>query len=184
MSSRLENNQVAARYAKALFESVSETKELKSVFADLQIVRQLFEQLPELMRFFENPGVPFQEKDQLLQSQFQKQVNTWVYRMLILLLENKRMVIFPQLVEQFISLHNQQENTVSAEVITAVELDEPLKKKMTTKLEKVLGFRTITLQNRVDPGLLGGVVVKIQDQIIDGSYIGRLEALRKQIAAV
>lgn len=181
MSKRLENNKVASRYAKALFESTIESGESNQVATDLAAVGHLFEQVPMLLSFLENPGVSQAEKLQLAQGQIGQSVGPWVNRLLKLLIENNRAAILPQLSEQFVKLINQRENTAQAEVVSATELEEELRSRIRKTLEETFGFSRVDLQNRVDPGLLGGVIVKIQDQIIDGSYVGRLEELRKQI---
>lgn len=180
MSSRLENNKVAARYAKALFDSVIESGDVESVSKDLEAVDQLIQQLPKLLSFMENPGIPLADKLQLIEKQFTT-VNPWVSRTLKLLVENGRFSVFPQLMQWFTEYLHQRENITRAEVVTAVELEAELKKRIQKTLESTLGFNRVELQNRVEPGILGGVIIKVQDRVIDGSYVGRLEEMRKQL---
>jgi F-type H+-transporting ATPase subunit delta len=184
MSERLVNNKVAARYARALFDSVADTKDAEAVRQDLDTLSQVFEQVPQLVVFLENPGIPVQDKLDLVEKQLSKGVNPWVARLMRIMVENGRMQVFPQLVVNFTELWNQRENTARAEVVTAVELEAELKARIQRTLESTLGFNRVDVQNRVDPGILGGMIVKIQDRIIDGSYIGRLEDLRKQLVKV
>jgi F-type H+-transporting ATPase subunit delta len=181
MSSRLENNKVAARYAKALFESVVESGDLEAVSKDLEAVNEIIQQLPSLLSFMENPGVPEADKLQLIEKQFAQSVNPWVSRTLKLLVENGRFGVFPQLMQWFTEYLHQRENTTRAEVVTAVELEAELKKRIQKTLESTLGFNRVEIQNKVDPGILGGVIIKVQDRVIDGSYVGRLEEMRKQL---
>ncbi len=181
MSSRLENTKVAARYAKALFESVQQTGEVDRVHEDLRTVSDLLLQVPELAAFLENPGVPQADKQQFIDEQFGPKVTVWVHRLLKLLVDNHRAGVILALVNQFGEFRNQAENSTSAEVITAVELEEELRNRIQKTLESTMGFSRVDLLNRVDPGLLGGAIIKIQDRVIDGSYVGRLEALRKQV---
>jgi F-type H+-transporting ATPase subunit delta len=184
MSDRLGNNKVASRYAKALFESTLPLGQIDAVARDLSEMDQVFTSVPALTGFLENPGIPMAEKIALLEQQFGESANPWVMRLLKLLIENNRIVVFPQLVQQFHVLINQRENTAQAEVVSAVELEEELRTRIRKILESTFGFNRVDIQNRVDPGLLGGVIVKIQDQVIDGSYVGRLEELRKQISTL
>lgn len=183
MSNRLENNKVAARYAKALFESTLQSNELETVAKALESAKQVFLQLPNLISYLENPGVTQLEKQELLALQFSAtNTNPWVYRMLNLLIENNRISAFPQLVTFYSDFINQQSNTAQAEVVTAVELEEELNNRIRQAIEIAFGFSRVELLSRVDPGLLGGVIVKIQDKVIDGSYLSRLEALGKQFS--
>jgi F-type H+-transporting ATPase subunit delta len=184
MSNRLENNKVAARYAKALFESTTASGEAEQVSKDLTSVNDLFNQLPNLYTFLENPAIALDEKQKFLDQQFGKNVSPWVLRLLKLLVENQRVAIFAQLVEQFNALALHSENAAQAEVVSATELEEELKTRIRKTLESTFGFSRVDLQNRVDPGLLGGVIIKLQDRVIDGSYVGRLEEMRKQFSKI
>lgn len=184
MSKRLDNNKVASRYAKALFESTLENGETDKVSKDLEVVNALMGTESSLLHFLEHPAISMEEKQQFLDQQFGKSVGAWVLRLLKLLVENKRVVIFPQLVEQFNALTLQRENAAHAEVVTATELEEELRNRIRKTLETTFGFSRVDLQNRVDPGLLGGMIIKLQDRVIDGSYIGRLEEMRKQFSKI
>jgi F-type H+-transporting ATPase subunit delta len=184
MSNRLENNKVASRYAKALFESTAASGESEVVSKDLTSVNDLFNQVSGLMTFLENPAVALEEKQQFLDQQFSQNVSPWVLRLLKLLVENQRVAIFSQLVEQFNAMALHSENAAQAEVVSATELEEELKTRIRKTLESTFGFSRVDLQNRVDPGLLGGVIIKLQDRVIDGSYVGRLEEMRKQFSKI
>lgn len=180
MGDRLDNNKVASRYARALFEGSVDAGEAASVAQDLETVNRIFTDVPQLGNFMANPGIPVAEKLALVDEQF-KAVNPWVLRLLRLLVENNRMPIFPHLVTWFTEYMNQRENVARAEVVSAVELEEELRRRIQKTLESTLGFSRVDIQNRVDPGILGGVIIKVQDKIFDGSYVGRLEELRKQL---
>ncbi len=184
MSNRLGNTKVASRYAKALFDSVADTGELDTVAKDLTHINELLSQIKDLNAFIENPAIPQDAKIQFVDEQLAKSVNPWVGRLLRMLTENKRLPVFPQLVEHFTELLNRRENVTRAEVVTAVELEEELRARIAKSLEAALGYSRVEVQNRVDPGILGGAIIKVQDRVIDGSYIGRLEELRKKIAQV
>jgi len=181
MSNRMYNNKVAARYAKALFESTVESGDADAVARDLEAVNTLMNQVRGLAEFMENPGIPAEDKLAFIDQQFGKNANPWVARLLRLLVENKRMAVFPHLVVHFNDRLFQRENMTRAEVVTAVELEEELRERIRKTLQASLGYSRVEIQNRVDPGILGGVIIKVQDRVIDGSYIGRLEELRKQL---
>jgi F-type H+-transporting ATPase subunit delta len=181
MANRLENGKIAARYARALFESTVASGDVDKVAEDLNAIADVLSRVPEFTGFIENPVVPIAEKARLMKERFTASSSPWVVRLLQLLVENKRMLVFPQLVAHFNQLLNQRDNVSQAEVITAVELETELRARIQKTLETAFGFRRVELQHRVDPGLLGGMIVKLQDKVIDGSYMGRLEALRKHV---
>lgn len=184
-SNRLGNGKVAARYARALFDSLMESgADIARVRDDLRMLADVLADVPEFSAFLENPGLPLAEKTHFVEERLASAVDARVARLLRLLMDNNRLAILPQLAEQFTMYVDQRENVAQAEVITAAELDDDLRVRMQNTLQSLFGFHRVDLQHRVDPGLLGGAIVKIQDRVIDGSYIGRLEELRKRVASI
>ena len=91
---------------------------------------------------------------------------------------------FSLLVKDFLLACNKRNNTGEADVVTAVELDDELIERIRHTLQSRFDFNRVEITHHVDPGLLGGMIVRLNDQVIDGSYVGRLEQLRKQVAKV
>lgn len=183
MAARLEEMKIAARYARAIFESAVDAGDAveKDVTQSIQTLGQLFEEVTDLDPFFKNPAIPHTEKLDFIQKQFNQNVPELVYNLLLIMLENDRLAVFPALAKRVAELSNERHQIAVAEVITAVELPKSLEKKFETVLKKRYGLSEVTLQKRVDPGILGGAIIKIQDKVIDGSFVGKLETLRKQI---
>jgi len=92
------------------------------------------------------------------------------------LAENRRLVLLPQIAEQFEALRAEVENVVDVEVIAAQEIAAPQQKKLAAALKKRLG-RDVRMHTRIDETLLGGAIVRAGDLVIDGSLKGRLERL-------
>ncbi len=182
MTSRLEETKIATRYARALFEGAKEHNLLEPIHEDLNAVMEIFRSVPALSSFLENPGIPGQEKRTFLQEQFEGKVSSWVYNLLCLMLENDRILFFHGVLERYEALLDELNQVAMAEVVTASELPPKLESKLCKALEKRFGLNEVHLEKRVDPGILGGALIKIQDQVIDGSFVGKLEALRKQVS--
>lgn len=182
-SDRLGNGKVAGRYAKALFESIvsSSPDELNQVAANLQSIAEALTQVPEFYAFLENPGIPAFEKSSFVEERLAATAHLRVAKLLRLLQENNRLSLLLLIAERFATYVDERDNVAQAEVITAAELDDDLQNRLRHTLESLLGFNRVELQHRVDPGLLGGAIIKIQDRVIDGSYVGRLEELKKQL---
>lgn len=181
MASRLEESKIAARYAKALFDGALETKVLDKVYKDLCALRDLFHAVPGITGFLTNPAIPQTERTSFIQEQFEKKVQPLVYNLIKLMEENDRITALPSTIDRFEEILNERNRVATAEVVTAVELSEKLESKLCKTLESMFGLSEVNLHKRVDPGILGGAIVKIQDKVIDGSYVGKLEALRKQV---
>lgn len=182
-SDRLGNGKVASRYAKALFETVLalSPNELNQVAENLKSLADTLAQVPAFYDFLENPGVPAAEKTAFVEERLASGAHARVAVLLRLLQENDRLSLLPFVAERFAVCVDEHENVAQAEVVTAAELDNDVQNRMRHTLESLFGFSRVELQHRVDPGLLGGAIIKIQDRVIDGSYVGRLEDLKKQL---
>lgn len=183
MAEKMEDNKIALRYARALFETAVEKDDVDAVRDSLNEVGDVYQSVPDMTRFLQNPGIPVEDKQSFLQKQFGgKKTQPLVGTLLNLLLENGRVSVLPYLVRQYNDLADTHENVAKAEVVTAAPLDAKLEKKLQKALETNYGYSRVELETNVDPKLLGGVIVRLKDQVLDGSFIGRLEALRKQVS--
>ena len=97
------------------------------------------------------------------------------------LVENRRLNVLPEIAKQFEALKAEAEKTVDAEVISAFEVSQAQQKQIAEKLKQRLG-REVTLTCRVDESLLGGVIIKAGDLVIDGSAIGQIHKLSVELA--
>lgn len=93
-----------------------------------------------------------------------------------LLAENKRLALIPEIAVQFEQLKANQESNVEINVTTAYELDEQQQQKLTQALSAKLG-RDVALSSTIDKSILGGVVIRTQDLVIDGSVRARIAKL-------
>lgn len=182
MSTKLEEQKIANRYTKALFDAAIEGKALDNVENDLNDLNQLVTESPELLAFLNNPAIPHSEKDEFVEKQLVKNLHEVTGNLVKILSGNARMGIIPFVSEQFSRLKRERENVSLAEVVTAVKIDKKLQDKVVKQLKAMFGFEDVTIENKVDPGILGGVIIKIGDKVIDGSYVGRLEKLRQEVS--
>ncbi len=181
MGTRLEERKIATRYARALFDGAVEAGALEQVHSDLNEVKDLFVDVPALQDYLTNPAIPVHEKLGFIEEQFAGKISDWVTNLLKLMTEANRVEAFGALTEQFQALVNQRDNVATAEVVTAIALDKTLEKKLQKTLETRYGYSRVEIEKRIDPEILGGVIVRIQDQVIDGSFAGRLNELHKQV---
>ncbi|MBX2859853.1 MAG: F0F1 ATP synthase subunit delta [Vampirovibrio sp.] len=181
MSGRLEQQKVATRYAKALFEQAQADSKVDAVAEDLQALLLITQNVPEFMTFMANPVIRLSDKAAFIDEQVNGKVDGLVLNLLRLMLENNRVEALPALVERYQTLQNEQNNIVDATVITAVPLDSKLTSEMQHNLQVRYSVHQVNINNTVDPSILGGAVIRIFDQVIDGSYAGKLDALKKQV---
>lgn len=178
---QLESRKIASRYAKALLEAGQEQDDLESITDSLTRLQRIYLEVPELNRFFANPVIPVAEKQSLIQKQFKKGLMPLVGNLLELLIENDRLGLLPEIIEVYIQLIQAREGIAHADVTVPLSISEKQENRLRTMLEKCFGYQQVELNTKVDPSIIAGVIVKIGDKIIDGSYHGKLEMLRRQV---
>ncbi len=179
MSSRADMR-VGRRYAAALFHIARERNAAEAVRADLRELVSLWVRMPLLRKNLESPLMPTARKRELVDRVFAPNLNELTVRFLHLLIEKRREEILPDVQRTYERLADQYEGVVRAQATVAAELDDVQRAALTEALERRTGKR-VDLAVRVDPSIIAGVVVQLEDTVIDGSVRGALERLREQM---
>jgi F-type H+-transporting ATPase subunit delta len=169
---------VARRYAQAAFEVARERGQVDRWLAELERLVELLDRT-EAGAFLAAPQVPFEAKQEFVErtlADFLPEVRNFV----LLLTRRRRIRLLPRIYEEFGQLANEYRGIVVAEVTSAVPLDDADKAVIIRQLSELTGRRAI-LRTQVDPSILGGLIVRIGDKLIDGSLRTRLERLRETL---
>jgi F-type H+-transporting ATPase subunit delta len=167
------------RYAKAVFEIAVESNKLKEWQSNLAKIAKLVED-DEFIGLAENPKVPFDMKTKLVQEKLGK-TEPMVLNLVYLLISKGKLKTANLISEEYDRLLNEHYGIKSAEVTTAIPLDNVEKEKLSQNLETLIG-KKVSMQVQVDPDILGGFIARIDDSLIDGSIRSRLEMLKKRLA--
>ena len=172
---------VARRYARALYEEAQQGGTLEAVDADMQAVRESLDASRELEGLFKSPVVSREKKEAIVERLFAGKVSALVVRFMRLLIEKQREELLPTVIRAYTDLRDERQGVVEARVKTAMPLGEAEAAALRAALEARTG-KQVRLRAEVDPALLGGVVVRIGDQVIDGSARHQLDQLRERLA--
>ena len=176
------NIQLARKYGTAIFEIANEDNKLEEYGHELADVSQALFAQAELKDFLTNPQIQPEDKKQVLLRLLKDQVSPMMMNFLLLLVDKRRIVLLEAINDCYQELSNKAQGIIVADVTTAYELKAELRSRLRSKLESVTG-KKIQLRTHQDQSIIGGVVVKIGDTRIDGSVIGRLQALKAELMA-
>lgn len=168
------------RYAEAAFQIALRDDTLKTWRRELDRAAATLAS-GGLVQVLANPAIPLDERIEAAQKIFAK-LSDPVRNLLVLLLRRRRIEQLPRVAIEFARLDDQRKGLTHATATSATPLKAAELKAIAARLEEIVGGR-VELQTDVDPGILGGVVVRIGDQLMDGSVLGRLERLRNQLAS-
>jgi F-type H+-transporting ATPase subunit delta len=166
------------RYAQAVFEIALESNKLKEWQSELKKIAQLMQDT-EFTALVENPKLPFELKAKLVHERLGK-INPMALNLVYLLIAKGKLKIAGQLADEYERLLNDHRGIKSAEVTTAIALDDTEREKLSHYLEAILGKKVI-INSQVDPDILGGFIARIDDSLIDGSIRNKLEILKKSL---
>ena len=172
--------EIAQVYARSLFEVAEEAGKLDDVREQLGQIADALAEDRELQVFFFSPYFSTQEKIEGLEKAVSG-AEAIVLNFFKLLIEKHRMPAVFRIRRVYDSLWEDYNKLLPVQITSAVELDENIVKHIGDQISEQTG-RKVELSSTVEPGILGGIVVRVGNQVLDASIRRRLELLRKQIA--
>ena len=177
---------LAGRYAGALYDLAVEAKATDAVLSDLISLRDMIADNDDLKSLVSSPVYTRSEQSKAIMAVMDKAgANKLTNKFLGAVADNGRLFALPQIIQAFAEEVARRNGQVSAEVISAVSLDEKRRKAVEATVAKLAGSKNISLEMKVDPSLLGGLVVRIGSRLFDTSVktkLNRLEAAMKGVA--
>ncbi len=173
-------DELAQVYARALFEVAREQGKLDELREQLAQFAEAVESDRQLAVFFFSPYFSTAEKEQGLERILQGADESFV-NFLKLLIEKHRMPVLFRIRGAYQSLWDEENKVLPVEITSAIELDPATTESLGNTIGERAG-RKVTLAARVDPDIIGGIVVRVGNSILDASIRNRLEQLRRQVA--
>ncbi len=171
---------VSERYALSLYEVAKEAGKITQILDELRAVCKVFSENPDLMKVMQTPSIQLHEKKGLLQNVFEGRIDPFLLNFLMLITEKRRIGLLHEMATAYKQQHYFEEGVCEVQALTATPLDKKLFLKLKEKMSAVTG-KKVVLETRVDPSILGGIVVKVDNKQIDTSVRTRLQELAQQL---
>jgi len=172
---------IARPYAKAAFEHARENSSLTQWSEQLAVVAAVTGD-ESMEAVLGNPGMTAAQQAQTLNDVCGEAIGPQVNNFIVILASNKRLSLLPEICMLFEQHKANQEKSVDVEVISAFEVADETKNKLAEALGKKLE-REVRVSSSIDEDLLGGVLIRAGDLVIDGSVRGRLNKLSEAISS-
>ena len=170
----------ARPYAQAAFEEAQKLSDLKGWSEVLQSLAEAVTN-PEIQTVIGSPQVSKDQKGSLLAEVLGGKLTSQQKNLILVLAENQRLAVAPELAAIFQALKTEAEKSVDVEVVSAFELTSAQQDKIVTSLKKRMG-REVKLTSKINKELLGGLVIRAGDRVIDGSARTRLGEMATALA--
>ena len=177
MKGALFSAQVAEPYAQALM-SLAQSNGLTERFGeDVRSLLALIENSQELREFLTNPTVSDSDKKAVLQQVARGETHPYLTNFLMLLVDKRRILFLETICQEYLALLRKLNNIVLAEVISATALNDQQQQAVAAKVKSIAGAQSVELKTKVDPDLIGGVIIKVGSQVLDASLRGQLRRI-------
>jgi F-type H+-transporting ATPase subunit delta len=171
----------ARRYARALLDVALEKGDT-GLRQDLDDLGRLYVEHAELRTLLLHPTVPPEKKTAVIVALLRGRSSDLLQRLITLLGERDRIELLPLIAKSYVRQWNARKGIVEAEAVSARELDDTEARAISAAAGRAAGGKQIELRRRVDPALMGGLLLRMEGRIYDGSVRARLRALREQLA--
>ncbi len=170
--------QIATTYAQALYDLAKDEQLTEEILEQLQVLRAGFAAEPDFVRLLSAPNLSKEARCQIVDDAFRGKVHTYVLSFLKLLTEKGYARHFADCCQAYEELYNTDHGILIVQAVTAAELTEDQRRRLTDKLQAITG-KTVKLHTRIDPAVLGGIRLDYDGKRVDGTVQNRLESIRK-----
>ncbi len=171
---------IARNYAEALVELARRAKDLRGWGSLLQGITNAMEREPKLRAFLETPRVDAATKNAVLRKALTDRAPSKFVRFVESVVMHRRQMLLPAIAQEYMDLVDHAENRMHANVTVARDADDQTTKVIAERLTKVFN-KTVVPHITVDPRIIGGVVVRVGDTVMDGSVRRKLGVLRRRM---
>lgn len=173
-------NVIAMTYGKALFDAAMELDQVCEIESEIKDLDEIFKKEESFMRLLGNPAVTVKEKKTMVKQVFDGRVREEVLSFLYILIDHGRMNQYHSVVKNYLKRKDSWRGEAYGKIYSAEPLTEAELAAFEGETGKLLG-KKVTLKNRIDPSILGGVRVQVAGKMIDATVKSALEGLRDSL---
>lgn len=174
---------VSKTYSNALFEVATESNLLDRIVDEFEFVVESFNEYPSFYDIISSPKVSRDEKRRMIGDTFESKISSELLNFIKLLIDKKRESFIKDIFKEFKIISNEYNEIVVAKVESVILLEKAEIDKLEAELNELTG-KKVTINNVINPEIMGGLIVKVGDKIIDGSIKRKLENLKHDLAQI
>ena len=175
----MRSREIARRYAEALYEVAAEGDFVDQIEDELNTTLLEVGDVPQFAQYLSHPLVTRRDKLALIQETFAGRSDV-LQNTLALLVRNGREAYLDLMVDEFYAVRSEREHRQRVHVVTACELSDADRARLRERLETALG-KDVRMDERIDPGVIGGIRVELDGKVLDGTVRARLSDLRSSL---
>ena len=177
------NKGIVKKYSQALYEVAVKEKEANQILARLYNLRNLLKSIPELNQLLLTRRVQVKDKMIILNNILGDKISVIEMDLLILLVKNGHMILFAEVVKRFNYLLEKNSEVIKVEITTSIRLSNDEIQQISSKIENIIQ-KKIDILAETDSSIMGGIKLRVDNTLIDGSVHGRLQQIRDMLTQV
>lgn len=177
----MSNLRISQRYATAFYDFAAERGEVEQAYNDLTTLSDICRTSRELRLLLKSPVINSDKKLKVLHQLFEGKITTVTSSFIDILTRKRREEYIPEIARAFINIYRKEKNIKVAEVITAMPLNDDMRKELSTLLQKQTGS-VIILEEHVDPTIIGGLIVRLEGVKFDNTIRRKIQDLRQEFS--
>jgi len=175
----MNDSKISVRYSRAIFQSAVEKKNLDKVYQDMIFISEIC-RTPETKEFLQSPIISPSKKQAIFHKMFEGNIEKITLSLIDLTVKNGRESFIPAIARNFIHETKKYRGITESVLTTAVKVDDEVKKQITTLISDIFKT-TVELKETVDPEIIGGFILQIDDNYIDASIKNKLRKIKKEL---
>ena len=176
----MDKTMIANHYGNAFFEVAKDQNDLAAIAKELDQLQTILKAQPKLMAFMTSPQIKV-EAQQTVIAALKKDASPLVTNLIQMTYDYSRFELLSQIINEFNKLYDEERQIVHVTVVTVSKLDEDQKQRLATAFAKRLGAKQVMINEEIDPSIIGGVILKSNSRIYDGSIKTKLEQIKRTL---
>lgn len=175
---------VSKTYGDALFELAVEEKKIEVLFEEARLLLEVIRRDDELIRFVKHPRIAKEEKLKTGKAIFEQAFSEEFTGFLLVLIQKNRFLEVEMILEYFFGRVKESKRIGTAYISTAAALNDAQKEKVEKRLLETTAYESFEMNYTVDKSLIGGMVIRVGDRVVDTSIRNKLKSLFRQLSAM
>ena len=175
---------VSKVYGDALFEAAVEAKKMDEMFEEVKQLLVIFKDNAELQKMLENPKIIREDKENVIETVFRGRVTNEIVELMKLMIAKGRYSEIESVFDYFIGLVKEEKKIGIAYVSTAIALSDKQKDEIVKRLLETTKYESFEMNYKVDESLIGGMIIRIGDRVVDSSIKTKLYELSKDLRKI
>lgn len=175
---------VSKVYGDALFAAAVEAKKMEEMFEEVKQLQVILKENADLQKMLANPKIIREDKENVIETVFRKRISNEIVELMKLMIAKGRYNEIESVFEYFIGLVKEEKKIGIAYVTTALELTDKQKKEVEKRLLETTKYESFEMNYAVDASLIGGMIIRIGDRVVDSSIKTKLYELSKDLRTI